>query len=196
MTEAMAEKSIEIRGTRHDHVKQWQLRDHVFWKENTSMTQEPDPYSVNPPSTPPPASVPPPANFPPAGGTPPLEYANDAAYMGPPPTKDDQNMAMLCYILAIFGALGWLGPLIIWLTKKETSPFINDQGREVLNWELTLVIIYAGWFLTFCIPFVNLLYLLVILAALVTNLIFCILGAMSVNKGIAYRMPFSIKFVK
>jgi len=115
--------------------------------------------------------------------------------MGPPATKDDQNMAMLCYLLGILFMAGWIGPLIIWMTKKETSPFVNDQGKEALNWELTVLIVYVGCMATFCIPFVHFLGMLVIFAAGVTNLVLCILGAMSASKGTAYRMPFSIKFV-
>src|SRR5665213_4136280 len=158
----------------HDHVKPKRSRDHVSWKENKFMTQDPDPYAVNPPSTPPPANIPPPANFPPPGGFPPVGYATpgeDGGYMGPPATKDDQNMAMLCYLLGILFMAGWIGPLIIWMTKKETSPFVNDQGKEALNWELTVLIVYVGCMATFCIPFVHFLGMLVIFAAGVTNLV-------------------------
>ena len=158
------------------------------------MTENPDPYSVNPPTAPPP-----PPNFPPPRGTPSGEDttpAAEGAYMGPPPSKDDQNMAMLCYILGIFFVGGLIGPLIIWMTRKETSPFVNDQGREVLNWELTIIIGYVACMFTFCIPFVNILGIIAIFGMGITNLVFCILGAMSVNNGTAYRMPFSIKFLK
>ncbi len=161
------------------------------------MTQDPDPYSVSPPHAPPPSnippgSMPPPGGFPPRGNIPPV---TEGGYSGPPPTKDEQNMAMLCYILGIFFVFGWIGPLVIWLTRKETSPFVNDQGKEVLNWQVTIIIVYVGCMFTFCIPFVHFLGMFVIFAAGVTNLVFCVMGAMSVSNGVAYRMPFSIKFL-
>src|SRR5688572_29655552 len=72
-----------------------------------------------------PRATPPSAPPPPAGG---------------PPTKEESTMAMLIYLLAIF--TGWIGPLIIWLIKKDQSPFINDQGKEVLNFQITFFIAY------------------------------------------------------
>ena len=41
--------------------------------------------------------------------------------------KDDMNMAMLAHLLAIF--TGFLGPLIIWLIKKEDSPYVDRHGK-------------------------------------------------------------------
>jgi hypothetical protein len=159
------------------------------------MSQIPDPNIV-----------PPAGDVPPAGGvaptpatTPPLAYATPTPpgpYTGPAPTSDEKSMAMLCYILAIFGLLGWVGPLIIWQTKKDTSPFVNDQAKEVLNWELTIIPVYLLFMFTFCIPFLNILGLLCFMGVGVTNLIFCILGAVKANQGIAYRLPFSIKYIK
>ena len=54
------------------------------------------------------------------------------------PTKEECNKAMLIYILSIF--TGWVGPLIIWLIKKDSSAFINDQGKEVLNFQITFFV--------------------------------------------------------
>ena len=110
-------------------------------------------------------------------------------YMGPPPAKDEQSMAMLTHLL---GIIGFLGPLIIWLIKKDQSPFLDDQGKEALNFHLTMLIGYIiGGILTFfCIGF------LVILAVWVVSLIFSIIGAMKANQGIAYRYPMSLRLIK
>jgi len=56
-----------------------------------------------------------------------------------PPGKDDCSMAMLAHLLAIF--TGFIGPLIIWLVKKDTSRFVDQQGKEALNWAITVAII-------------------------------------------------------
>src|SRR5262245_30229266 len=61
------------------------------------------------------------------------------AYTGAAPSKDDSNMAILLYVLCIL--TGFVGPLIIWLIKKDSSQFINDQGKEVLNWFITMLIV-------------------------------------------------------
>jgi uncharacterized Tic20 family protein len=147
------------------------------------MTQDPNTQSgAFPPGGPDPAGTPP-GYIPPSGV--PGEYSGQ-------PTKDEQTMAMLCYILGIFGLFGWLGPLIIWLTKKDTSPFVRDQGKEVLNWEFTILIFYLVGIVTWCFV----IGMVIVVATLITNLVLCILGAVKVSKGIPYRMPFSIKFIK
>ena len=49
-------------------------------------------------------------------------------YVGPEPDKDSKTMGMLAHLLTIF--TGFIGPLVIWLMKKDTSPFVDDQGKE------------------------------------------------------------------
>jgi len=121
----------------------------------------------------------------------PLNYQPPTGgYTGPAPTKDDTNMAVLSYILAIF--TGFIGPLIIWLLKKEQSQFVNDQGKEVLNWIITVILAMLA-----CIPLMFiligfLLYPLVLLC----HVIFTIMGAVKVSRGIAYRYPFAIRLLK
>lgn len=128
---------------------------------------------------------------PPSGA--PLNYATPGAanaYQGPPPSKDDMNMAMLIYILAIF--TGFIGPLIIWLMKKEQSPFVNDQGKEVLNWSITVVLAYIVCIiLMFVIIGIFLMPLL-----LLAHLIFTIMGALKAKDGIPYRYPFALRLLK
>lgn len=115
---------------------------------------------------------------------------NPAGYQGPPPTKDETNMAMLTYILAIFTV--FIGPLIIWLIKKDQSPFLNDQGKEVLNWSITVVLAYI---VCIILMFVIIgIFLMPVL--LLCHLIFTIMGAIKSSKGIAYRYPFAIRLLK
>lgn len=106
------------------------------------------------------------------------------------PTKDDCNMALLMYILAII--TGWIGPLIIWLIKKDSSQFVNDQGKEVLNFQITVFIagIVCG-LLTMVIIGCFLLPIVVI-----CSLVFTIMGAVAVSKGKAYRFPVSLRLIK
>jgi uncharacterized protein len=149
------------------------------------MTQDPNIPGSTPPGNLPPGASPPP-------GTP-LGYgvAGDM-YAGPPPTPDERTMSMICYITGIFGILCWVGPLIFYMTRKD-SAFIQDQSRQALNWALTAVIGFVAPILVFWCPPVA---VLIILGVGITNLIFCIIAAIKANQGVAYRFPFSIKFVK
>ncbi len=57
------------------------------------------------------------------------------------PTKDECNSAMLAHLLGAIA--GIIGPLIIYLTKKDESPFVEDQGKEAMNFHITLIIAYV-----------------------------------------------------
>jgi uncharacterized Tic20 family protein len=125
------------------------------------------------------------------GQIPPATPTSDqSAYQGPEPDKDARTMAMLCHLLAIF--TGFLGPLIIWLIKKDQSPFVDDQGKEALNFQLTMLIGWIAGALTTCI-FIG---FIILPAVIIVNLIFCIMATMKANQGIAYRYPFAIRMIK
>lgn len=80
---------------------------------------------------------------PPIPGAPPPMPAQLSPYGSPPmTTADDRSMAMLCHLLAIL--TGIFGPLILWLVKKDTSPFVDHHGREALNFQITAFLIMLG----------------------------------------------------
>ena len=143
-----------------------------------------------------PTGAPPPP--PPAGSAGVPSYASPTAgtsgypgpYVGPTPTPDDKTMAMLSHLLGI--VLGFVGPLIIWLIKKDQSPFVDDQGKESLNFQIMLVIGYVIGSVTsmICIGF------LIIPAVWVFGIIFSIIGALKAKDGIPYRYPLNLRLVK
>lgn len=99
-------------------------------------------------------------------------------------------MAMLAHLLGIF--TGFIGCLIIWLIKKDESAFVDDQGKEALNFQITVLIaLVAAWLLTFlCIG------LLLLPAVVIANVVFCILAVVESNKGVAYRYPVTLRLIK
>jgi len=131
-----------------------------------------------------------------AGQTPPQDASppEPAPAVGPelvgPETPDAKTMAMLCHLLAIF--TGFIGPLIIWLIKKEESPFVNQQGKEALNFELTLMIGVVAGVATICIAIGG----IILMAVSVVNIVFGILSTIKVNGGQPYRYPVCIRFIK
>jgi len=108
--------------------------------------------------------------------------------------KDTRTMGMLCHLLGIFS--GFVGPLIIWLIKKDEMPFVDDQGRESLNFQITLAIAFIVLFVVSLIPIVGCFTFLLLIALWVVDVVFCIIAAMKANEGIAYRYPVTIRFVK
>ena len=126
---------------------------------------------------------------------------NDAGGMGPeeqpqaplggePPSKDARTFAMLAHLLGAL--LSFIGPLVIWLIKKDESPFVDDQGKEALNFQITLFIghIVAGALWMVCIG-----VLLTILLSL-AQIIFGIIGAVKANNGEWYRYPWALRLIK
>ena len=99
-------------------------------------------------------------------------------------------MGMLCHLLAI--VTGFVGPLIIWLIKKDQSPFVDDQGKESLNFQIMLIIGYViGSISTMvCIGF------LLLPAVWVFGIVFSIIAALKAKDGIAYRYPVNLRLIK
>jgi uncharacterized Tic20 family protein len=158
-----------------------------------------DSYDTAPPPPPAPAldatayaKPPPPAQ--------PLPYAGalgyPGPYIGPPPDQNAKTMGMLCHLLSLAGLIvplgNFLGPLVIWLVKKQEHPFIDDQGKESLNFQITFTIALFLAGLTFCIAIGIVLFPAVAIAGLV----FSIIGGLKASGGEAYRYPFTIRFIK
>jgi uncharacterized Tic20 family protein len=112
-------------------------------------------------------------------------------------SRDVRKWAMACHIIALIGVLGngigfLLGPLIVWLIKKEDHPFIDEQGKESVNFQITMfIVLFVCVILSFVI--VGLLFLVPV-AFIMT--IFPIVAAVRANEGQHYRYPFSIRFIK
>ena len=118
------------------------------------------------------------------------ETPQEAAPEAGPIPSDIKTMAMLCHLLAIFTT--FIAPLIIWLLKKNDHPFINEQGKEALNFQITVVLasIVSALLIPLCIGIV------LLPAVQITNLIFCIIATVKVNGGEHYRYPVSLRLVK
>ncbi|MDQ6646589.1 MAG: DUF4870 domain-containing protein, partial [Pseudomonadota bacterium] len=102
----------------------------------------PPPPDVPPPEAPPP-EVPPPRDPPP----------RDPAQAGLP-APEERQWAMFAHLSALIGLViplgDILGPLVIWLIKKDTIPRVDDQGKEALNFNITVAIAaLVGWILMF-----------------------------------------------
>jgi uncharacterized Tic20 family protein len=106
-----------------------------------------------------------------------------------PANADEKNIAVVTHITGIFFSI--FPGLIVWLLKKDESPYISEQAREALNFQITLLIAYliAGVLVFILIGF--LLFFLVWLA----NIIFSILAAVAASKGENYRYPFSLRLI-
>jgi uncharacterized Tic20 family protein len=116
-------------------------------------------------------------------------------------SKDERTWAMLAHLSSFLGYLvggvgGIIGPLVVWLIKKDEAPFVADQARESLNFQLSLLLytvaLVASCFLL--IGFVLIWFAVPFLAIL--GLVLPIVGGVKANEGHAYRYPMTIRFIK
>lgn len=103
--------------------------------------------------------------------------------------QNERTMAILAHILGFF--TGFIAPLILYLVLNE-QPFAKDQSREALNFQITVLIgiIVSMILMAILIGFI------LFVAVLVLDVIFCIMAAVAVSKGEAYRYPVAIRFIK
>lgn len=135
---------------------------------------------------------------------------------GTPPEQDGRSnpdaslrqahtWGMLCHLSALLGFIGFplggffvlpfgnlIGPLVVWLIKKNDHPFIDEQGRESLNFQISMTIyaLLASILVLVLIGF----FLLIGLA--VCDVILVIVAAVKVSNGESFRYPATIRFLK
>jgi len=113
------------------------------------------------------------------------------------PSAEARKWGMLCHLSALVGLLangiGFLvGPLIVWALKKDTDPFVNVQGKEAVNFQITMLIAAA---ISALLMLVVIGFVLIGIVALLM-IIFPIIGAVKANSGESYRYPLTIRFIK
>jgi len=108
----------------------------------------------------------------------------------PVPTQDEKNLALIMHVLSLVG-FSLLGPLIVWLVKKDESTFIDRQGRELLNFQISFLI-YAIVCIPLCFVLIGIPLLIVVG---VTSFILTIIGLVKATEGKIYRFPVTIKML-
>jgi uncharacterized Tic20 family protein len=110
-------------------------------------------------------------------------------------TKDERLYGMLCHLLSFCGyviPLGHIiGPLAIWLAKKDESAFVDRQGRESLNFQITMLI-YLVVAIVLCFLLVGFLVLPVLA---IFHIVVVIIASIRANDGESYRYPLCIRFL-
>jgi uncharacterized protein len=123
-------------------------------------------------------------------------------------SAEERQWAMFAHLSALLGGLltagwagniGWfIGPLVIWQMKKDTMPFVADQAKEALNFNIVISALFVIlWILTVMTLGIGILLtgpLMLIIG--VAALVFVIIAAIKANQGIAYRYPFTVRLVK
>jgi uncharacterized protein len=111
-------------------------------------------------------------------------------------SETERNWSMLCHLSAFAGFFfpfgGIIGPLICWLTRKDESLWINENGKSSLNFQLSIllymVLVFPLCFIIVGIP---------LMVALVFLKIICvIIASVKASKGEEFRYPLAIPFIQ
>ena len=121
---------------------------------------------------------------------------NDAMSAPPSPggvaSQEDRTLALLTHLSGII--LSFIVPLVLWLINKDKpeKEFLNDQAKEALNFQITVVIAWVIAIVLSAIAIGFLLYPVIWIG----NLVLCILAGVKANEGVAYRYPFALRLIK
>ncbi|HWR81398.1 MAG TPA: DUF4870 domain-containing protein [Pseudomonas sp.] len=111
-------------------------------------------------------------------------------------SQDVRQWAMFCHFAAFFGLIfpfgNLIGPLIVWQLKKDLHPFVDDQGKEALNFQVSVALASVLCFLLMVVVIGFALLALVSVVAIVLTVI----AGIKANEGQAYRYPFSWRLLR
>ena len=112
-------------------------------------------------------------------------------------TKDERLWGMLCHLTALAAMLGVpfgniIGPLVVWLIKRQEMPWVDAHGKESLNFQISLTIYSIG---AFILAFV-LIGFFILIAIMIFGLVMVIIASIKANDGEMYRYPLTIRIIK
>ena len=114
-----------------------------------------------------------------------------------PGEKEERLWGMLCHLAALSAFVGVpfghvLGPLVVWLIKRNEIPMVEQQGKESLNFQISMTIYgMVAFLLVFVVVGI---FLLIGLG--IFNLVMVIIASVRANDGRLYRYPLTIRFLK
>jgi uncharacterized protein len=111
--------------------------------------------------------------------------------------KKARQWAMFCHVSGLTLFLGIpfgniLAPLVLWLLKKDVHPFVDDAGKESLNFQISVTLYSLG---AIALTFILIGFPILILLA-IADIVYVIRATLQADKGRSFQYPFTIRFVK
>ena len=110
--------------------------------------------------------------------------------------KEQRTWAMLCHLSALAGFIipmgSIIGPLVVWLVKKEEMPLVAEHGLKSINFQITMLIAYI---ICFILMFAVIGLILLPIVA-IFSFIMVVVGAIKANDGKPFSYPFSLNLIK
>jgi uncharacterized protein len=108
------------------------------------------------------------------------------------PNSDERILAILSHILAIVPGIGILGPLVIYLVKKDESGFVAANAKESLNFQITLILAY----IISAILIIVIIGAFLLWALTIMNVVLVIVATIKASENRIYRYPFNMRLIR
>lgn len=118
-----------------------------------------------------------------------LESDEESKRLHTETSRDARNLAMLCHLL---GIVGFVAPLVIWLSERDKHRFVDEHGTGAMDYQLSILIYFAvAWLSCF-------IYIGLILTPLLglAHMTLSIVGALRARNGRPWRYPIAIRFLR
>jgi uncharacterized Tic20 family protein len=123
-------------------------------------------------------------------------------------SAEEKQWAMFAHLSALAGGIltsGWagsigcfIGPLIIWMVKKDTMPFVDDQAKEALNFNISVALVFLALFLLSVLT-LGIGLIIAIPGWIIVGIawvVFTIIAGIKAHEGVAYRYPLTLRLIK
>ncbi|MNO55438.1 hypothetical protein D3C76_459300 [compost metagenome] len=112
------------------------------------------------------------------------------------PSREARQWAMFCHFAAFFGLVfpfgNLLGPLIVWQIRREFDPYVDQQGKEAVNFQITVTLAM----LISCLLMLVIIGFLLLGLVTIVALVLTIIAGIKANEGLPYRYPFTWRLLK
>lgn len=109
---------------------------------------------------------------------------------------DDQNLAVIIHLSLLLGIIipfgGYAATLLLWLFKKDSSEYINAQGKEAVNFMLNIMVVGTAAMLL-CVMLIG---FLLMIPLVVVAFVMPVIAALKTSKGQAYQYPWVYRLIR
>lgn len=116
--------------------------------------------------------------------------------LNPPPAVSDRSWDIFCHLSAAAGLFipfgNVLGPLVIWLLKRDVLPSVNAHGKEALNFQISMAI----YTIIAAISILAIVGIVLLPVVVLLDIVFMIVASVKAGNGELYRYPLSIRFIR
>lgn len=113
--------------------------------------------------------------------------------------KEERTWALAAHISAFCGHFfpfgNIIGPLVVWLIKKDEMPLVKDQAKEALNFQISVTLALLA---CIALAFTVILAFITVPLGVVIYLyaiVYTVIGGVKANEGVAFRYPYTLRLI-